>query len=67
MMTLFTAIGLCMYELAQVWIPNRTFDWSDVGATVAGGLAALLLGGGFFLVPCGTAAKPPAPPHSDAR
>lgn len=61
-MTLFGAVGLCLYEFAQVWMPRRTFDWGDVWATAAGALMALALGAGFFLVPGGRAAEPGAAP-----
>jgi hypothetical protein len=47
--TLFTTVGLCVYEFAQIGMPRRTFDWDDIGATVVGGTLALMLGLGFFL------------------
>lgn len=48
-MTLITAIVLCLYEFAQIWMPRRTFDWDDIGATAIGAIVALLLGAGFFV------------------
>lgn len=35
--------GMGVYEIAQIWRPERTFDWQDLVATVAGtGLACLV-------------------------
>src|SRR5262245_22747634 len=44
--------GLCGYEVAQLWMPRRTFDWDDLWASGAGALAALAVGAGLFLVTC---------------
>ncbi len=41
-MTIFTVLSV--YEILQVWIPNRTFDWADIAASAAGACAACLIG-----------------------
>ena len=37
-------VGACLYEVAQIWIPWRTFDWADMGAGLAGGILSIALG-----------------------
>lgn len=37
-------IALCAYELAQLVMPQRTFDWRDVVGSVTGAVAGLCLG-----------------------
>jgi VanZ like family len=59
-MTLFTLVGLCLYEFAQLWMPRRTFDWDDVWATMAGALLALVVGAGFYLATSEKSAEPGA-------
>jgi len=67
-------LGLCLYECAQIWLPNRTFDWADLGASMAGaGLAGLAGWLVFFRwlpsEPVSSAALPSNAPQrdSDAR
>ncbi|WP_218355068.1 hypothetical protein [Alteromonas lipotrueiana] len=31
-------IGACLYEVMQIYIPERTFDWWDIFAILIGGL-----------------------------
>jgi hypothetical protein len=57
-MTLFTAAGLGLYEVAQLWMPLRTFDWGDLAATAAGSVAALVLGAGCLSLTREAGAEP---------
>jgi len=48
--------ALCAYEVAQIWMPKRTFDWADVAASAAGSCLACLLGWSVFFQWLGTPA-----------
>ncbi|VTR96101.1 unnamed protein product [Gemmata massiliana] len=48
---LFVLVGLCVYEVAQIWMPRRTFSWDDIGASVLGAGIAAVLGFALFLRP----------------
>ncbi len=36
-------VGLILYELAQLWIPDMIFDFKDVAATILGGVFSYIL------------------------
>ncbi len=42
------ALGMCVYEVAQLWMPRRTFDWADLVATAVGAVVALGIGRCLF-------------------
>lgn len=43
-----TALGLTLYELAQFYMPRRTFDLNDIFASFLGALLSILLAPLFF-------------------
>lgn len=46
--------GLLLYEVAQIWMPRRTFDFDDIWASAVGAVVAVALGFAFFLRPTRT-------------
>jgi len=36
------AVGISLYELAQLWLPTRTFDIDDITATFCGATCSVL-------------------------
>jgi VanZ like family len=42
-----SVIGLSLYEVCQIWMPQRTFDIKDVVASILGGAFSYLI---FYLV-----------------
>jgi hypothetical protein len=43
-MVLIMLVALVVYEVTQIWMPSRTFDWADLGASVTGAGVSCLLG-----------------------
>lgn len=39
----FVVIGLLLYELVQIWMPDRVFDIADMGASILGGILAIAI------------------------
>lgn len=44
----FIVLGLIAYEIVQIWLPKRTFEVNDIGASAVGGLLSMSLGWIFF-------------------
>ncbi|HEY9261236.1 VanZ family protein [Chitinophaga sp.] len=40
-------IGLSLYEICQIWMPQRTFDLKDVIASILGGFFSYLI---FYII-----------------
>lgn len=47
---LIALLGLWVWEIAQLWLPNGTFDWHDIAWTPPG-VALALLAAGLVLRP----------------
>lgn len=42
-----SVIGLSLYEVCQIWMPQRTFDIKDVIASILGGVFSYLI---FYII-----------------
>ena len=45
-----TAVGLSIYEVAQIYLPRRTFDPEDIVASFAGATTSIVLASLLFLI-----------------
>ena len=45
-----TAVGLSVYEVAQIYVPRRTFDPGDIVASFLGAIFSILLASVLFLM-----------------
>ncbi len=41
--TTAAAVGISIYEILQIWIPNRTFDGNDIVASFVGSFCGILV------------------------
>jgi len=56
--TAFAFAAGCAYEVAQSFMPQRTFDGWDIAATAAGGLLAVMIGILVFYLPAKNSRPP---------
>jgi len=42
-LALTSTLSMVAYEIAQIWMPGRTFDWCDLVASLLGGVIACAL------------------------
>lgn len=42
------ATGMTVYEIAQIWMPSRTFDLNDIAASFVGAVFGIMLGWMLF-------------------
>jgi hypothetical protein len=53
-------LALSAYEVSQLWMSKRTFDWNDITASAVGAIVAVPLGWLVFFLFLGTTSHPSA-------